>query len=59
MKNFPQFQMTTDIGVDTANASNQKDVEPIIERLDETGYKPGELFANAEYASSENIVVSQ
>ena len=51
--------MITDVAVDAAHASDQKDVVPVIERLDERGQKPGELFADAGYGSGENILAAQ
>ena len=51
------FQVITDVWVDGANASDQKDVPKVIERLDEADTKPEELFADAGYGSGENIVV--
>jgi hypothetical protein len=49
----------TDVALDTAHASDQKDVVPVIERLEEAGCKPGELFADAGYGSGENILAAQ
>ena len=53
------FQVITDVAVDTAHASDQKDVVPVIERLEEAGRKPGELVADAGYGSGENILAAQ
>lgn len=53
------FQVITDVAVDSAHASDQNDVEPTIDRLEEAGHKPGELFADAGYASGENILEAQ
>jgi len=53
------FQVITDVAVAPAHASDQKQVEPTIERLDEAGRKPAELFADAGYGSGENIVAAQ
>ena len=53
------FQVITDVAVDTAHASDQKDVVPVIERLEERGQKPGELVADAGYGSGENILAAQ
>ena len=50
------FQVITDVWVDGANASDQKDVPKVIERLEETDSKPEELFADAGYGSGENIL---
>jgi len=50
------FQVITDIALEGANASDQEDVVPVIERLDEVGRKPAELVADAGYGSGENIV---
>ncbi len=53
------FQVITDVAVDTAHASDQKDVVAVIERLEEAGCKPGELFADAGYGSGENILAAR
>ena len=53
------FQVITDVDVAPSYASDQKDVTPVIERLEETGRKPAELFADAGYGSGENIVQAQ
>ena len=53
------FQVITDVAVDCANASDQNDLEPTIERLEEAGHKPAELFADAGYGSGKNIVEAQ
>ena len=53
------FQVITDVDVAPSYASDQKDVTPVIERLEETGRKPGELFADAGYGSGENILQAQ
>jgi len=50
------FQVITDVALESANASDQKDVLPVIERLNENGCKPEELFADAGYGSGENIL---
>lgn len=50
------FQVITDVALESAHASDQKDVVPVIERLDELGCKPEELFADAGYAGGENIL---
>jgi hypothetical protein len=53
------FQVITDVSVDGAHASDQKDVIPVIDRLEETNHKPDELFADAGYGSGENILEAQ
>ncbi len=53
------FQVITDVAVTAAHVSDQKQVEPTIERLEEAGHKPTELFADAGYGSGENIVAAQ
>lgn len=50
------LQVITDVSVDGAHASDQKDVIPVIERLEESGHKPNELYADAGYGNGENIV---
>jgi hypothetical protein len=50
------FQVITDVALESAHASDQKDVLPVIERLDEQGRKPEELFADAGYGSGDNIL---
>ena len=50
------FQVITDVDVAPSYDSDQKDVAPVIERLEETGRKPEELFADAGYGSGENIL---
>jgi len=50
------FQVITDVDVAPSYDSDQKDVTPVIERLEETGRKPAELFADAGYGSGENIL---
>jgi hypothetical protein len=50
------FQVITDVALESAHASDQKDVPPVIERLAEQGCKPEELFADAGYGSGENII---
>lgn len=50
------FQVITDVALESAHASDQKDVQPVIERLDEQGCKPEELFADAGYGSGDNIL---
>jgi len=49
----------TDVVVDAASASDQQDVVAVLDRLDETGHKPTELFADAGYASGTNILEAQ
>ena len=53
------FQVITDVLLDGANASDQKDVIPVIDRLQERNHKPEELFADAGYGSGENILGAQ
>jgi hypothetical protein len=53
------FQVITDVVVDAASASDQQDVVAVLDRLDETGHKPTELFADAGYASGANILEAQ
>ncbi len=53
------FQVLTDVVVDSAHASDQNDVEPTIDRLEEAGHKPDELAADAGYGSGENILKAQ
>lgn len=53
------FQVITDVSVDGAHASDQKDVIPVIDRLEERSHKPDELFADAGYGSGENILEAQ
>ena len=53
------FQVITDVDVEAAYTSDQKDVGPVIDRLEHRGHKPGELFCDAGYASGENIVDAQ
>ena len=53
------FQVITDVALDGAHASDQKDVIPVIDRLQERNHKPGELFADAGYGSGENILEAQ
>ena len=50
------FQVITDVDVAPSYANDQKDVMPVIERLEETGHKPAELFGDAGYGSGENIL---
>ena len=50
------FQVITDVWVDGAHVSDQKDVPQVIERLEEADTKPEELFADAGYGCGENIV---
>jgi hypothetical protein len=50
------FQVITDVAVDGAHVSDQKDLIPAIDRLEETSHKPGELFADAGFGSGENIL---
>jgi Transposase DDE domain/Transposase domain (DUF772) len=50
------FQVITDVALESAHASDQKDVLPVIERLDDQGCKPEELFADAGYGSGDNIL---
>jgi len=51
------FQVLTDVQVDGAHVSDQTDVPRVIDRLEEAGTKPEELFADAGYGRGENIVV--
>ena len=53
------FQVITDVVVDAASASDQHDVVAVLDRLDEAGQKPTELFADAGYASGANILEAQ
>ncbi len=53
------FQVITDVSVDGAHASDQHDVMPVIERLEQRDQKPGELAADAGYGNGENIVQAQ
>jgi len=53
------FQVITDISLDGAHASDQKDVIAVIDRLQERNHKPEELFADAGYGSGENILEAQ
>ncbi len=53
------FQVITDVVVDSAHASDQKAVEPTIDRLEEAGHKPVELLADAGYGSGENVLKAQ
>jgi hypothetical protein len=53
------FQVVTDVSVDGAHVSDQKDVPKVIERLEEAKAKPEELFADAGYGCGENIVASR
>lgn len=53
------FQVITDVAVDGAHSSDQKDVAPTIDRLEETGHKPGDLFVDAGYGSGENLLDAQ
>lgn len=53
------FQVITDVAVDASHASDQNDVEPTIDRLEEAGHKPDELAADAGYGSGENILKAQ
>lgn len=53
------FQVITDVAVDSAHGSDQKDVPPVINRLKEAGHKPFELFCDAGYGSGENILKAQ
>jgi hypothetical protein len=53
------FQVITDVQLDGAHGSDQKDVIPVIDRLKEMNHKPEELFADAGYGSGENILEAQ
>jgi hypothetical protein len=53
------FQVITDVDVEAAYASDQKDVGSVIDRLEHRGRKPGELFSDGGYASGENILDAQ
>ena len=53
------FQVITDVAVNTASAPDQQDVAGVLDRLDETGHKPAELFADAGYGSGNNILEAQ
>lgn len=53
------FQAITSVTVDPAYASDQQDINAVIDHLEETGHKPGELFADAGYGSGTNIVNAQ
>lgn len=53
------FQVITDVAVDAASASDQHDVVAVLDRLDESGHKPAELFADAGYGSGANILEAQ
>lgn len=53
------FQVITDVAVEPAHASDQNDVEPTIERLEEAGHKPDELICDAGYGSGENVLQAQ
>jgi len=53
------FQVITDVAVDAASASDQQDVVAVLDRLDESGHKPTELFADAGYGSGANILEAQ
>jgi hypothetical protein len=53
------FQLITDISVDGAHVSDQKEVIPVIDRLQQSNHKPEELFADAGYGNGENIVEAQ
>ncbi len=55
MKENP-FQMITDMDAAPSYGNDRKDVMPVIERLEETGRKPAELFADAGCGSGENIL---
>jgi hypothetical protein len=50
------FQVITDVALQPAHACDQKDVAPVIERLEDAGHRPAELFADAGYGSGENIL---
>ena len=53
------FQVITDVAVNGSHASDQNDVEPTIERLEEAGHKPDELICDAGYGSGENLLQAQ
>ncbi|MDO8970991.1 MAG: transposase, partial [Saprospiraceae bacterium] len=50
------FQVITDVAVGGANQPDSKDIVPVLERLEENGAKPGELFADAGYGSGDNFL---
>jgi hypothetical protein len=51
------FQAVTSVDVNGANESDQQQVEPAIEQTERTcGAAPDELYADAGYASGENIL---
>ncbi len=53
------FQVITDVALECAHASDQKNVLPVIERLDKQGCKPEELLADAGYGSGDNILEAE
>jgi hypothetical protein len=50
------FQVITDVSTDGAHVNDQKDVIPVIDRLEKRNHKPEELFADAGYGIGENIL---
>lgn len=53
------FQVITDVAVTDACGSDHNETIPTIDRLDETGRTPNELFADTTYISAENIEEAQ
>jgi hypothetical protein len=54
------FQVITAVHVNGANESDQQQLEPTLEQTERTcGKAPEQLFADAGYASGENIVIAR
>ena len=51
-----EFQLITDVEVTPSCGSDQKEMIPAIERLEETGMKPDTMYGDGGYVSGENIV---
>ena len=53
------FQAITDVAVHGAHESDTRQTIAVIERLEQSGHKPEELFADAGFTSGENLVQSR
>ena len=51
-----ELQLITDVAVTPSNGSDQKELIPAIERLEEAGRKPETMIGDGGYVSGENIV---